>query len=747
MKRIFQKWLFIFVLGAFVFTWGVSFVLQTREGERSAVEQIQLRLGDAKVEVARNSNNLLNIKILTNSDAVAKARCVAEILHYAPADVLSVENLRRLLGVINADEIDIVDSKGVIMASTVDKYVGYNMDSAAQSREFLAILGNPGLEIAQSPQAIGFDSGITMQYAGVARLDAKGIVQIGYVPRRLQDAMDMADIAKVVPTLRIGRQGGIILASGDTILSCLPLSNVGKKLVDVGIDDDEIASKGPFWGEVSGEACLCSAEDYLGLRVIGWMPRSEVYAGRQEWMLTLTFCLLVIFASVFLLISKLVQNVVIKGIDDINASVARITGGDLDELVQVMTNKEFVSLSYGINTMVNALKKAIAEAKNRIDAELQVAKAIQHSALPEAATFANSEDDFDIAAEMFTAKEVGGDFYDFFRPDAGHLVFMVADVSGKGIPAALFMMKCKTLINSIAETELSPAKILTEANNRLCEGNEVEMFVTVWLGVLELESGRLTYANAGHNFPLLARSDCSFEYLKHTSGLVLAGMEGIRYREFETRLGRADVLFLYTDGVTEAIDGAQNAYGDERLLSVLNAQQDRKPAELVKGVTRDLQNFTKNEPQFDDVTMLALRCLGDGLEKLVVDAKIECHDAVTEFIEKILSARGCPDKSLMEVDIAVDEIFSNIAQYSGASEASVVCGVRKGRAVIRFEDDGRPYDPLSASDPDVTLAAGEREAGGLGVFLVKKMMDRVSYEYKDGRNRFLMEKNLTVDKV
>ena len=747
MKRIFQKWLFIFVLGAFVFTWGVSFVLQTREGERSAVEQIQLRLGDAKVEVARNSNNLLNIKILTNSDAVAKARCVAEILHYAPADVLSVENLRRLLGVINADEIDIVDSKGVIMASTVDKYVGYNMDSASQSREFLAILGNPGLEIAQSPQAIGFDSGVTMQYAGVARLDAKGIVQIGYVPRRLQDAMDMADIAKVVPTLRIGRQGGIILASGDTILSCLPLSNVGKKLIDVGIDDDEIASKGPFWGEVSGEACLCSAEDYLGLRIIGWMPRSEVYAGRQEWMLTLTFCLLVIFASVFLLISKLVQNVVIKGIDDINASVARITGGDLDELVQVMTNKEFVSLSYGINTMVNALKKAIAEAKSRIDAELQVAKAIQHSALPEAATFASGEDDFDIAAEMFTAKEVGGDFYDFFRPDAGHLVFMVADVSGKGIPAALFMMKCKTLINSIAETELSPAKILTEANNRLCEGNEVEMFVTVWLGVLELESGRLTYANAGHNFPLLARSDCYFEYLRHTSGLVLAGMEGIKYKEFETRLGRADVLFLYTDGVTEAIDGAQNAYGDERLLSVLNAQQDRKPAELVKGVTRDLQNFTKNEPQFDDVTMLALRCLGDGLEKLVVDAKIECHDAVTEFIEKILSARGCPDKSLMEVDIAVDEIFSNIAQYSGASEASVVCGVRKGRAVIRFEDDGRPYDPLSASDPDVTLAAGEREAGGLGVFLVKKMMDRVSYEYKDGRNRFLMEKNLTVDKA
>ena len=742
MKRIFQKWLFVFVLGAFVFTCGVSFVLQTREGERSAVDQITLRLGDAKVEVARNKNNLANIKILTNADAVAKAKCVAEILRYAPADILSADSLRALLSIINADEIDIIDANGIITASTVDKYVGYDMNSAAQSREFTDILRDPSLEIAQSPQAIGFDSGVTMQYAGVSRRDAKGIVQIGYVPRRLQDAMDMADIAKVVPTLRIGRRGGVILASGDEIISCVPLANVGKKLAAVGIDDDEIESDGPFWGEIDGEPCLCSAENYLGLRIIGWIPRSEVYEGRLEWMLTLTFCLLVIFISVFLLISKLVQNVVIKGIDDINASVSRITGGDLDELVQVMTNKEFVSLSCGINTMVTALKKAIAEAQSRIDAELQVAKAIQHSALPEAATFANGEEDFDIAAEMFTAKEVGGDFYDFFRPDAGHLVFMVADVSGKGIPAALFMMKCKTLINSIAETELSPAKILTEANERLCEGNEVEMFVTVWLGVLELESGKLTYANAGHNFPLLARADGSFEYVRHTSGLVLAGMEGIRYKEFETRLGSGDVIFLYTDGVTESIDGAQNAYGDDRLLSVLNGLPDRKPSALVRGVTSDLQDFTRNEPQFDDVTMLALRCQDDGLEKLVVDAKIESHGSVTEFIEKILSSRGCPAKALMEIDIAVDEIFSNIAQYSGAQEASVYCGVRKGRAVIRFEDDGRPYDPLSASDPDVTLAAGERETGGLGVFLVKKMMDRVSYEYKDGRNKLLMEKKI-----
>lgn len=741
MKRIFQKWLFLFVLTAFAVTCGAVFFLQTKEAERAAREIIQLRIDDAKAEVVRNSNNLLMIKIQNRVDAIAKARSFAAILA-GRRDKADVEELRRLLRVLNVDELNVIDGKGIIISSSVPQYIGYDMSSAAQSAEFMDIIKDPDKEIVQEPRAIGFDAGIRMQYAGVALLNAKGVAQIGYRPQRLMRAMELADIASAAVKFRIGRGGGILIAKDDAVLASEPISYVGKKLAEIGVTDEEILSENLFDAVMQGERQLCVSEAYGDLRIVGYMPEPEIYAGRQARMMTLTLCLLLIFIAIFVLISKLVQDVVIKGIDDVNASLARITGGDLDEMVAVMTNKEFISLSYGINTMVGALKRAIAEAKGRIDAELQVAKAIQHSALPEAGRLPRNGGDFEIGAEMYTAKEVGGDFYDFFFADGDHLVFVVADVSGKGIPAALFMMKCKTLINNLAESEPSPALILAEANERLCEGNEMEMFVTVWLGILEISSGRLRFANAGHNLPLLARAGGSFEYLKGTSGLVLGGMTGVRYREFETRLDGGDVLFLYTDGVTEAIDGKEEAYGEERLEKVLDECEERSPGQLTERVKESLQRFTRGEAQFDDVTLLALRMLNRPAKELSVPVSMESYDKVISFVEETFSELGCPVQSLMKINIATDELFSNIVRYSGASEAVVSCGVREKDkvAVVRISDDGSPYDPLQGKEPDIALGAEEREAGGLGVFLVKKTMDSVVYEYRGGRNIITIEK-------
>ncbi len=742
MKHIFQKWLFLFVLFAFAVTCGVVFIIQTKEAELTAKDMIQLRIDDAKAEVVRNTNNLNIIRIQNRMDAIAKAHCFAEILAAAP-EKANFDELQRLMRILNVDELDVIDAKGIITASSVAKYVGYDMHSAEQSAEFMAILEDPGQEIVQEPRSIGFDSGVKMQYAGVARLDTKGVVQIGYLPRRLMRALEMADIASAAAKFRIGRSGGILLAKDNKIVASEPAFYIGKNIAEIGIAQEDLSSKKLFGSFMQGEGQLCIAERYGDMYIIGYMSEAEIYAGRQSRMLTLTMCLLLIFIAIFILISRLVQNVVIKGIDDINATLALITGGDLDSMVQVMTNKEFVSLSCGINTMVGALKSAIAEAKGRIDAELQVAKAIQHSALPERDRLARNGIDFEINAEMYTAKEVGGDFYDFFFADSDHLVFTVADVSGKGIPAALFMMKCKTLINSIAESEHSPAAILTEANERLCEGNEMEMFVTVWLGILEISSGRLRFANAGHNLPLLARSGGSFEYLSGTSGLVLGGMEGIKYREFELNLDSGDALFLYTDGVTEAVDSDENAYGEERLKSVLDTCSDMAPSDLTESVKDNLGRFTKGEPQFDDVTLLALRLLSRPEKELTVPVSMESYDKVLAFLEDTLTELGCPEKNLTELNIAMDEIFSNIVGYSGASEAVIRCGVRDRAAVVRISDDGRPYDPLQNKDPDTAQPEEERGIGGLGIFIVKKIMDSVVYEYRDGRNILNMEKKFT----
>ena len=743
MKSIFQKWLFLFVLAAYAVTWGATFFLQTKQAEYAAAELIRLRISDAKTEVARSSGNLERIKLENRVDAIAKARSFAEIVRDNPKASTDRNELLRLLKVLNVDELDVINGRGMIVCSTVKEYISYDMGGAKQSAEFLELLSDPDKEIVQDPVPIGFDSSVEMQYAGVARKDAPGFVQIGYKPTRLHRAIDMADISNTVVKFRIGRSGGILLIKGGIVTASEPPVYVGRNPFELGITDEELSSGKLFDAVMDAKKYKCCAEKFNDFLIVGYVSNDEIYAGRHTQMMTFTLCLLFIFVCIFFLISKLVQNVVIKGIDDINASLDRITGGDLDELVQVMTNKEFVSLSCGINSMVKALKQAIAEAKGRIDAELQVAKNIQHSALPEADRFARNGCDFELNAEMFTAKEVGGDFYDFFFADDDHLVFVVADVSGKGIPAALFMMKCKTLINSIAETEHSPAAILEEANNRLCENNDTEMFVTVWLGIFEISTGTLRFANAGHNLPLLGRADGSFEYLSGTSGLVLAGMDGMKYKEFETKLDLGDAIFLYTDGVTEAIDGDENAYGDERLKDVLNGCSDRMPKALTEHVLDDLKLFTKGEPQFDDVTLLAMRPLNHPMKEFKTSASLESHGAVMSFVEGALSELGCPAQTITEIDIAVDEIFANIANYSGASGAILSCGVKDMTAVVSFSDDGAPYDPLQNKDPSIDLDAEEREIGGLGIYIVKKIMDDIKYEYRNGRNNLTIKKKFT----
>ena len=211
---------------------------------------------------------------------------------------------------------------------------------------------------------------------------------------------------------------------------------------------------------------------------------------------------------------------------------------------------------------------------------------------------------------MHTAKEVGGDFYDFYFVDDDTLAFLIADVSGKGIPAAMFMMQSKTLLKSYAESGMSVEMVFTNANEKLCEGNDADMFVTAWMGCLNIRTGLLTFANAGHNPPAVKHEDGSFTYLKTRAGFVLAGMEGIRYRKNELQLQPGDVIYLYTDGVTEAINGSEELYGEDRLLSILNAHAGDSAQNICDAVKADVDVFAGEAEQFDDITMLCLAYRG-----------------------------------------------------------------------------------------------------------------------------------------
>lgn len=228
--------------------------------------------------------------------------------------------------------------------------------------------------------------------------------------------------------------------------------------------------------------------------------------------------------------------------------------------------------------------------------------------------------EFDIYATMTPAKEVGGDFHDFFLVDNDHLALVMADVSGKGVPAALFMMISKTLIKSAAQAGLSPKEVLERVNSQLCENNDAEMFVTVWLGILEISRGRMVCANAGHEFPAICRKGEQFALYKDPHGFVLAGMEGARYRSYELQLEPGDTIFVYTDGVPEATNSENVLFGTDRMLAALNQKPDAGCREVLQDVHRAIDVFMDGAPQFDDITMLAL----------TVNSKGDVHAASTE---------------------------------------------------------------------------------------------------------------------
>ena len=286
------------------------------------------------------------------------------------------------------------------------------------------------------------------------------------------------------------------------------------------------------------------------------------------------------------------------------ASLDIHTGDEIENLALTVKDMECDMADYEKN-----LTKITAE-KERISTELSLANKIQADMLPNVFPAFPERKEFDVFAVMTPAKEVGGDFYDFFMIDDDHLALVMADVSGKGVPAALFMMMSKIMIQHQAMTGKSPKDALTAVNEQICSNNKEQMFVTVWLGVLELSTGKLTAANAGHEKPIVKDPGGDFKMILDKHGFVIGGMEGIKYRDYEMQLRPGSVLFLYTDGLMEASDEADGIYGSERALETLNRAKDASPKELLEFVVRELEKFEGSAPQFDDLTMLCLKYNG-----------------------------------------------------------------------------------------------------------------------------------------
>jgi sigma-B regulation protein RsbU (phosphoserine phosphatase) len=386
---------------------------------------------------------------------------------------------------------------------------------------------------------------------------------------------------------------------------------------------------------------------------------------------------------------------------------------------------------------------SLKEKKDRMENELLIGHNIQMSMIPK--DFPERKD-IDMAASIVPAKEVGGDLYDFYIRD-GKLFFCIGDVSGKGVPASLVMAVTRSLFRSVSAHEQSPQRIVTLMNESITDMNENEMFVTFFCGVLDMASGHLSYCNAGHNPPLVYID--KLQFLPAQPNLPLGIMSGMTFVEQETDLSSNDALYLYTDGLTEAENLAHEQFGETRMMDVLrthrNAQDD------LEAMQKAVADFVGDADPSDDLTMLFIHYLNDMQpdeteRHLILHNDIQQIPQLAEFIETIADEINLDQGLAMSLNLALEEAVTNVILYAypkgSDGRVDVEAIISKDKLKFIISDSGKEFDPTAAPEADVTLGVEDRPIGGLGIYLVRKIMDSVSYERTDGKNVLSMIKKL-----
>ena len=634
----------------------------------------------------------VTIGIMVDGQLAATAETVIEDMG-GELKKLSVEECRRLTNVHGIDEICLMNGEGKIIASSEPTTLGFDMNSTAGTREFMACTNKTVPYVSQDFRgSCAIPQKTLRKYLAVPFTKGEGFIQVGYDADRLA-GLFAKRYNELMKTWQFGEAGCFVCADAKTgeILFDVYDGNDGARevrgqhLQDYGLDpkdlpDDKTVT---FKATLFGVPCFCRNFTYLGFRILPTVPEAEFYSMGLKITLSAAAILLIVFGIFCYTIGK---------IEMANKAIAHMRKID-DE---------------------------------RREKDMVMAKSIQSNVLPSMfPPYPDMADRVDIFARMRTAREVGGDFYDFYFAGRGKLALVVADVSGKGVPAAMFMMRAKTTLQALLKGGGDLAEIVAETNNRLCQGNEANMFVTAWVGVVDLSNGKVEFVNAGHNPPIVRRTDGSFTYLRDKHGPPLAAMEGISYKKGFLDLALGEGIFLYTDGVTEATNPAVELYGEDRLIECFRAATFvRSSKELCNELFAGLDRFADGAEQADDITMLAFKM--NGIERTFDASQEGLLDA-----QSLLEEFGDNPKAA----VIQDEIISNIVRCSGAHTFTVKL-IRNGNDLTMvFKDGGKAFDPLTdIADPDVKASVEDRGIGGLGIFMVKKMAKSVAYERVNDQN-------------
>ncbi len=430
-----------------------------------------------------------------------------------------------------------------------------------------------------------------------------------------------------------------------------------------------------------------------------------------------------------------------------------VTGpSDIDQLPK-KSQDEVGKLAESFITMEGALRQSVRElkettaAKERIESEMKIARDIQMSMVPKTFPPFPHRREFDLYATLVPAREVGGDFYDFLFIDNNHLCIVIGDVSGKGVPAALFMAMTRTLFRTAASKVRSPERILSMLNTDICGGNDSCMFVTVFCAVLDIRTGEVEYSNGGHNLPYFINGG-EIEPLRNTGGMALGFKADVMYRSETITLRAGDGLFLFTDGVTEAMDDSGNQFTEPRLEEFLQQADGSSATEIVRNAVDRVKSHSADAPQSDDITALVLKYLGNSGKTMNAAIVVEIKNKLSEIerLARIVDDFGrrhrIDTQILYNTNLALDEILTNIISYAydADGEHDIVIRLRldQDQWTVEVEDDGRPFNPLHTSEPDTQQSLEDRPIGGLGVYLVRQSMNELEYRRQKDKNILVM---------
>ncbi len=555
---------------------------------------------------------------------IAQSRMEADFLDNVAIDAVDYEECHGKADLIKGfledvyysydSERNIIDSNGIIIMSSDPENVGFDMHSDPEADRILE-----GIMNSSQPYVHDFTispmNGIYMKYCGTPL----GLKEGYYLEGFTEEAFDEYRHGYFISQVRfdnIGSEGYFLLLGEDGLVESSSRGKYDGETMTISEDMKRLPETGKI-----GRDEVFGVMSYVGMRRDGNELIAAVYPVSvlaEQWRISLLitlFLYLSVFAVLFLVTRLLIADNVVKGVYSLDGSLKAITGGNLDEKADFRESLEFDQLSDGINFMVDRLKGLIKEAEERIDAELALAARIQTSFLPHSFPAFPEIKEFDLFATMTPAKEVGGDLYDFFLTDPDHLAIVIGDVSGKGIPAALFMVVVRDRIrHSVMKYGTDVAKAMSEVNLELIKENDAGLFVTVWLGVLTISTGHLDYVDAGHEYPAISRGGRAYHCAEDVHSVMVAALKKAQYDAGVIQFSPGDTMYLYTDGVTEANDPQGGMFRRERLLAALNRDCSASVKETDDNVRAAIVEFVQDEPRFDDITTLCFRYYGKSRE-------------------------------------------------------------------------------------------------------------------------------------